>query len=106
MSSAKNTYDLTHSELEDVAEQFCLLGESMRLKILRALCRRPLAVGEIVASTAATQSNISRHLSLLASAGIITCHKDGQFVYYGISNPLTMKLKGPVEPYLKEEGGS
>ena len=64
----------------------------MRLKILQALCERPLAVGEIVAATGATQSNISRHLSLLASAGIITRHKDGQFVYYQMSNPLTMKL--------------
>jgi len=83
---------LTNAEVEKVAEQFSLLGEPMRLKILQALCERPLAVGEIVAATGATQSNISRHLSLLASAGIITRHKDGQFVYYQMSNPLTMKL--------------
>jgi len=49
-------------------------------------------VGEIVAATGATQSNVSKHLSLLSSAGIITRHKDGQFVYYGMSNPLTLKL--------------
>jgi len=84
--------NLNDAEVERVAEQFSLLGEPMRLKILQALCERPLAVGEIVAATGATQSNISRHLSLLASAGIITRHKDGQFVYYEISNPLTMKL--------------
>jgi hypothetical protein len=29
---------------------------------------------------------------LLASAGIIKRKKDGLFVYYGMSNPLTMKL--------------
>jgi len=84
--------NLNDAEVEKVAEQFSLLGEPMRLKILQALCERPLAVGEIVAATGATQSNISRHLSLLASAGIITRHKDGQFVYYEMSNPLTMKL--------------
>jgi DNA-binding transcriptional ArsR family regulator len=92
MSKAKRTRNLTDSELEKVADQFRLLGEPMRLKILQALCARPLAVGEIVAATGATQSNISKHLSLMASAGIIRRQKNGQFVYYGMSNPLTMKL--------------
>jgi DNA-binding transcriptional ArsR family regulator len=45
-----------------------------------------------VAATGATQSNISKHLALLASAGIITRQKDRQFVYYEMSNVLTMKL--------------
>jgi ArsR family transcriptional regulator len=92
MSSTKTNRELTDVELDRVAGQFRLLGEPMRLKILQALCMKPLAVGEIVAATGATQSNISKHLSLLTSAGIITRHKDGQFVYYGMSNPLTMKL--------------
>jgi DNA-binding transcriptional ArsR family regulator len=92
MSTAKTTRDLTDAELEKVAGQFRLLGEPMRLKILQALCARPLTVGQIVAATDATQSNVSKHLSLMSSAGIITRHKDGQFVYYGMSNPLTLKL--------------
>ena len=92
MSTLKTSRDLTDAELVKVAGQFRLLGEPMRLKILQALCVKPLAVGEIVAATGATQSNISKHLSLMSSAGIITRHKDGQFVYYGMSNPLTLKL--------------
>jgi DNA-binding transcriptional ArsR family regulator len=92
MSNSKKARILTDAELGKVAEQFRLLGEPMRLKILQALCVRPLTVGEIVSQTGATQSNISKHLSLLTSAGIITRQKEGQFVYYGMSNPLTMKL--------------
>ncbi|MGA2806768.1 MAG: metalloregulator ArsR/SmtB family transcription factor [Terracidiphilus sp.] len=92
MSTLKTARDLTDAELEKVAGQFRLLGEPMRLKILQALCAKPLAVGEIVAATGATQSNVSKHLSLLSSAGIITRQKGGQFVYYGMSNPLTLKL--------------
>lgn len=83
---------LVDTELEKVAGQFRVLGEPMRLKILQALCVKPLTVGEIVSETGATQSNISKHLSLLASAGIIRRRKDGQFVYYEVSNPLTIKL--------------
>lgn len=92
MSNAKSTRDLTDADLEKVAGQFRLLGEPMRLKILQALCAKPLTVGEIVDATGATQSNISRHLSLLKSAGIIEREKDGLFVYYAMSNPLTLKL--------------
>jgi len=92
MSSAKATRDLTDAELHEVAEQFRVLGEPMRLRILQALCAGPRTVGEIVAATGATQPNISRHLSLMATAGVITRQKEGQFVYYGMTNSLTMRL--------------
>ena len=103
MSSSKSSRVLTDDELEKVASQFRLLGEPMRLKILQALCVKPLAVGEIVAATGATQSNVSKHLSLLTSAGIIRRQKDGQFVYYGMSNPLTMKLCELVHQELQNQ---
>jgi DNA-binding transcriptional ArsR family regulator len=35
---------------------------------------------------------VSKHLSLLATAGIVTREKDGQCVYYGMKDPLTLKL--------------
>jgi DNA-binding transcriptional ArsR family regulator len=92
MSTSKTLRVLGDSELEKVAGQFRVLGEPMRLKILQALCVKPLTVGEIVSDTGATQSNISKHLSLLASAGIIQRRKEGQYVYYEMSNPLTIKL--------------
>jgi len=92
MSNTKTTRNLTDAELEKVAGQFRLLSEPMRLKILQAVCAKPLTVGEIVTATGATQSNVSKHLSLLSSAEIITREKNGQFVYYGINNPLTLKL--------------
>jgi DNA-binding transcriptional ArsR family regulator len=92
MSNTKTTRNLTDAELEKVAGQFRLLSEPMRLKILQAVCVKPLTVGEIVDATGATQPNVSKHLSLLSSAEIITRQKSGQFVYYGINNPLTLKL--------------
>jgi len=92
MSNNKTTRNLTDAELEKVAGQFRLLSEPMRLKILQAVCVEPLTVGQIVDATGATQSNVSKHLSLLSSAGIITREKNGQFVYYGINNPLPLKL--------------
>jgi DNA-binding transcriptional ArsR family regulator len=92
MSTSNKPRALTDQELDRVAQQFRLLGESMRLRILQVICRKPLTVNEIVEATGANQSNISKHLSLLASAGIITRQKDGQFVYYCLSDPMTLKL--------------
>lgn len=92
MSSSRKNQILTDAELDRVAQQFRVLGEPMRLKILQVICAKPLTVGEIVTATGATQSNVSKHLSLLASAGVIARQKDGQFVYYRLSDPLTMKL--------------
>jgi ArsR family transcriptional regulator len=69
-----------------------MLGEPMRLKILQALCNGPRRVNDVVAATGATQANVSKHLSLLAAAGILTREKDGQCVYYGMKDRLVVKL--------------
>jgi len=92
MSNKKQERLLTDGELAGVARHFKLLGEPMRLKILQAVCRAPRTVTDIVVATGATQANVSKHLALLAAAGILTRKKDGQCVYYGMKDPLTLKL--------------
>jgi len=64
----------------------------MRLKILQALCRGPLSVNDIVTAVGATQANVSKHLALLAAAGILTRKKEGQCVFYGMKDQLTIRL--------------
>lgn len=92
MSNKKQGRLLTDAELAGVAQHFKLLGEPMRLKILQAVCRVPRTVTDIVTATGATQANVSKHLALLSAAGILTRQKDGQCVYYGMKDPLTLKL--------------
>ena len=92
MSKKKSAATLSDRELSQIALHFRLLGEPMRLKILQAICQKPRSVNEIVTAVGATQANVSKHLSLLAMAGILTREKDGQCVYYGMKDPLTLKL--------------
>jgi DNA-binding transcriptional ArsR family regulator len=75
-----------------MATRFRMLGEPMRLKILQAVCKQPRTVNDIVAATGSTQANVSKHLALLAVAGILTREKDGQCVYYGMKDRLVVKL--------------
>ena len=90
--SNKKIAPLSADELTRVAGRFKMLGEPMRLKILQAVCREPRTVNDIVAATGATQANVSKHLALLAAAGILKREKDGQCVYYGVKDRLAIKM--------------
>jgi ArsR family transcriptional regulator len=92
MSNKKNQRALTADELERVAGRFKMLGEPMRLKILQAVCRGPRTVNDIVAAAGSTQANVSKHLALLAAAGILQREKNGQCVYYGVKDRLAIKM--------------
>jgi ArsR family transcriptional regulator len=92
MSTIRKNTVLDGAQLDRVAQQFRVLGEPMRLKILQEICAQPLTVNEIVEATGASQPNVSKHLSLLAAAGVITRHKEARFVYYRLSDPLTLQL--------------
>jgi len=74
----------------------------MRLKILQAVCKEPRTVNDIVAAVGATQANVSKHLALLAAAGILTRKKAGQCVYYGMKDQLTVKMCELVRSQLTE----
>lgn len=101
MSTGKTSHLLSEEQLEEVALRFRLLGEPMRLRILQAVCREPRTVSEIVEAVAATQANVSKHLSLLAGAGILARQKDGQRVYYRMKDQLAMKLCALVHQHLE-----
>jgi DNA-binding transcriptional ArsR family regulator len=96
----KSNYFLSEEQLEQVAGRFRVLGEPMRLRILQAVCRKPRPVGAIVQAVGATQANVSKHLALLAGAGILERRKEGQRVYYGMGDPLAMKLCALVHEHL------
>lgn len=102
MSNKNFSRPLTDGELDRVALHFRMLGEPMRLKILQAVCGEPRTVNEIVSAVGATQANVSKHLSLLASAGVLTRKKDGQRVYYGMKDQLTIKLCELVHAHAKD----
>jgi len=92
MSNKKFRDVAAAGELEQIAARFKMLGEPMRLRILQAVCKEPRPVNDIVSATGSTQANVSKHLALLAAAGILTRARDGQCVYYGIKDQLAVKL--------------
>ena len=92
MSTEKKSRPFSPEELDQIASRFKMLGEPMRLRILQVVCREARSVNDIVAATGSTQANVSKHLALLTAAGMLTREKDGQCVFYGMKDPLTVKL--------------
>ncbi len=71
---------------EAVSRYFSLLAEPMRLRILHAICIEAKSVSQIVTETGATQSNVSRHLNTLYAAGVLSRRKQGNFIFYVVSD--------------------
>ncbi len=79
---------LPREMLLHVAERFRLLGEPVRLEILNLLhVNGEMNVQELVESTGQLQANVSKHLKLLAEAGMVARRKEGLFAYYSIHDP-------------------
>lgn len=83
---------ITARTIDRVAEKFRALGEPARLGILQALRGGERSVTELESDTGLNQANLSRHLKVLASAGMVNRRKDGLFVYYALADVNVLRL--------------
>ena len=65
---------------------FKALAEESRLRILALLMQGEMCVCEIEDCLELTQSNASRHLTVLKNAGILTSTKKAQWAYYKLND--------------------
>ena len=90
--------------IDKVARRFKLLSEKVRLEILNQLqVNGEMNVHELVEATGYQQSNVSKHLLLMARDGILNRRKDGLNVYYDIDDPTISGLCMLVCSRLQQE---
>jgi ArsR family transcriptional regulator, arsenate/arsenite/antimonite-responsive transcriptional repressor len=89
---------------------FEALASTVRRRILAYLSVTDLTAGEIAERFDISKPSISKHLSILESAGLITSERRGQFRHYGlVRETLANALRGylqevcPVSRHLKKE---
>ena len=82
--------------VELVAQRFRVLGEPMRIKLLDRLREGDATVGELQEALGASQQNVSKHLGILLSAGMVARTKDGNHSRYSISDPSVFELCAEV----------
>ena len=77
------------------------MAHPTRLFIVDQLFRKEHCVCELAAMIGADVSTVSKHLSILKSAGIVEDQKRGLQVWYSLKVPCVMNFFGCVESVLK-----
>lgn len=63
------------------------LGDPKRLCVLESLAGGEASVGELATRVACQVPNMSQHLAVLRSAGLVSARRDGSTVYYRLADP-------------------
>jgi DNA-binding transcriptional ArsR family regulator len=86
------THPLPDQVVELIAERFRVLGDPTRIRLLERLRRGEATVTELVGVTGASQQNVSKHLGILHSAGMVSRTKRGNHTVYAIGDPGVFEL--------------
>jgi DNA-binding transcriptional ArsR family regulator len=78
--------------VELIAQRFACLAEPMRIKLLDRLRDGEATVGELQNATGASQQNVSKHLGVLANAGMVSRTKRGNRALYAIADETIFQL--------------
>ena len=70
-----------------LADLFQALADPSRLRILALLSRIELSVGELAHLLGQSQPRVSRHVRILADAGVVERRKEGSWVFLAIADP-------------------
>jgi len=94
----------------DLFAQFARLGKALsngnRLELLEFIAQAERSVDELAQVSGLSMANTSQHLRHLKQAGLVTCRKEGQKVYYQLSGDdvlaLLDALRTSAEPHMSE----
>jgi DNA-binding transcriptional ArsR family regulator len=93
----------TRTAFAERARVLKALAHPTRLYIVDVLSGGERCVGELTEMIGADMSTVSKHLSVLRSAGIVCDDKRGAEVYYTLSMPCVMGFFDCVDAVLRGE---
>lgn len=77
------------------------LAHPSRLLIVDQLAAREHSVAELTALVGADISTVSKHLSILKTAGLVNDQRRGKQVFYSLRTPCVLSFFGCVETVLQ-----
>jgi DNA-binding transcriptional ArsR family regulator len=92
MASTTVPHPLPEALVELISQRFRVIGEPMRIRILDALRDGPMTINDLTEHLGASQQNVSKHVGVLAGAGIIARDKEGTRVHCSIADPMIFDL--------------
>ena len=79
-------------ELYNLHAEMCkVFSNSIRLEILNLLRDKEMSVTELIEKTKLSQANISQHLGIIKSKGVVESSRKGKNIYYKLTNPKIIK---------------
>src|SRR3954453_14402627 len=96
---------LSDELVELMARRLRAMGEPCRIRLLVRLDESEASVNELADALCSSQQNVSKHLAVLADAGIVARRKDGTRVYYRLCDTgvlgLCEQVLGSVQQQLR-----
>jgi len=89
-----------------VHELFAALADPTRLRIINLLQQGEVCVCDLEAVLQTTQSNVSRHLAKLRSAGAVATRKQAQWIYYSLKPEFALNNAELIKYMLGKMKGS
>lgn len=77
---------------EIIAGRFKLLGDPMRLRIIDRLRTGEVGVSQLASELGSSQQNVSKHLQILHSAGILDRRREGNSVIYWLADDAMVEM--------------
>jgi DNA-binding transcriptional ArsR family regulator len=97
-------HPLPEDLVELIARRFRVIGEPMRIRLLdRLRGGEEATVNDLADAVGASQQNVSKHLVVLADAGILARRKEGTHVHYRIADEGVFALCEQVCGSLQEQ---
>ena len=91
------------SRQEAVADIFKALAHPARLLIIESLSKKSHCVCELKEMVGSDISTVSKHLSILKSAGLVTDQKHGLQVFYTLKTHCVMNFIGCLENVVRKQ---
>jgi ArsR family transcriptional regulator len=85
-------HPLPDEVVELIARRLRVLADGTRIKLLDQLRTNEATVQELTGAVGTTQQNVSKHLAMLADAGIIARRRQGSFTYYRVVDESVYRL--------------
>lgn len=88
------------------AEMCKTISNPRRQAILDTIRDGELTVSELIEKTGVSQANLSQHLAILRSKGVVDTRREGNNIYYSLSNLKIIKAYDLISEVLEDSAST
>ncbi len=80
-----------------------IFSNAKRLEIINSLNDKEMSAGELIEKIGLSKANLSQHMGVLRSKGVILARREGVNIYYRIANPKIVQACHLIREVLLEQ---